>query len=269
MPKDTPLDLIRRVEHARARRSLDYAGAMASLHPDWPVATLSLGGAVLTFVHHSSPVNGARGLGLAGPVSLDQVLRIEEFFAQRSSPVKVDVCPLLDGSLTQRLLSRGYKSSGSLAVLYLALAQPRPPLQATDVVATRARADQAALWLSTTASGFDSSEEPDELACTVLEGNFYAANSTPYLASLQGKVVGGAALFADGKAAELGSDSTLPTFRRRGVHSALIGARLAEAIRQGINLAIFCAEPESQSQRNAERHGFRLAYLTQRLVKHP
>lgn len=243
---------------------------MARLHPDWPVATCELNGGLLAFVHPSSPVNGGRGLALERPVSTDDLLHVEDFFAQRASPVRIEVCPLLDESLIGRLLNRGYERGDPLAVLYLPLSQlpPLPPYP-DGVAITPARADQADLWISTTASGFDSCDEPGESTVTVLAGNYYAACSKPYLAWFHGSPAGGGAMFTDNDAAELGSDSTKRAFRNRGVHFALIAARLNDAFRQGIDLAIYCAEPGSNSQRHAERCGFRLAYIVERFVRNP
>ena len=46
----------------------------------------------------------------------------------------------------------------------------------------------------------------------------------------------------------------------RGAQHAILGARLRFAAERGCTLAMMCAQPGSGSQRNAERHGFRIAY---------
>jgi predicted GNAT family acetyltransferase len=241
---------------------------MALLHPDWPVTTRVVAGGVLTFVHPSSPVNGARGLGLTGPLSENDLMQVEGFFGEHRSAVRIDVCPSLDSSLPGRLSDRGYRRRDSLAVLYRPLQPPLPlPPAAVEIQVTHASSDQGGLWISTTASGFDASDDPHDRTLSVLAGNFSAANSIPYLAWIRGKAVGGGALFVDDRAAELGSDSTLPAFRKRGVHTALIATRLVEASRMGLDLAVFCAEPESESQHNAERLGFQVAYLIERMAQ--
>lgn len=268
VPIDIPPELARRIERTRARRTLEYARAMARLHPDWPVATWELGGGLLAFVHPSSPVNGCRGLGLDRPVSTRDLSQVEDFFERRGSPARIDVCPLLDASLPGRLLDHGYERHDALAVLYLHLRQlPQLPPRPEGVVVGPARDSQADLWISTTASGFDSCEEPDQSTLMMLAGNYYASNSTPYLACFQDSAAGGGAMFTGVDAAELGGDSTKPAFRNRGVHSALIAARLSDAFRLGIDLLIYCSEPGSASQSHAERFGFRLAYLSERFVK--
>jgi GNAT superfamily N-acetyltransferase len=61
----------------------------------------------------------------------------------------------------------------------------------------------------------------------------------------------------------------LTAFRRRGVQSALLAARLAWAVEQGCDLAVSFARPGSISHRNIERNGFRVAYTRTKLVLPP
>jgi hypothetical protein len=58
----------------------------------------------------------------------------------------------------------------------------------------------------------------------------------------------------------LAGASTVPEGRRQGAQNALLDARLRYAAQHGCDLAMMCALPGSASQRNAERHGFRIAY---------
>jgi hypothetical protein len=54
--------------------------------------------------------------------------------------------------------------------------------------------------------------------------------------------------------------STVPNARRQGAQQALLDARLRFAAEHGCKVAAICATPGSGSQRNAERHGFQVAY---------
>jgi GNAT superfamily N-acetyltransferase len=58
----------------------------------------------------------------------------------------------------------------------------------------------------------------------------------------------------------LAGASTIPAARRQGAQLALLEARLRHAADEGCDLAMIGAQPGSASQRNAERHGFRIAY---------
>jgi len=67
-------------------------------------------------------------------------------------------------------------------------------------------------------------------------------------------------LFLDEGVALFGGASTVPEMRRRGLQSALLQTRMRYAFEQGCDLAMMVTEAGSQSQRNAERTGFRIAY---------
>jgi GNAT superfamily N-acetyltransferase len=54
--------------------------------------------------------------------------------------------------------------------------------------------------------------------------------------------------------------ATIPRMRRRGLQAALLQERLRYAFEHGCDLAMMVAEAGSESQRNAERKGFRIAY---------
>ena len=58
----------------------------------------------------------------------------------------------------------------------------------------------------------------------------------------------------------LAGASTIPSARGRGAQALLLATRLRDARARGCNLAMIVASVGSQSQRNAERNGFRVAY---------
>jgi len=57
-----------------------------------------------------------------------------------------------------------------------------------------------------------------------------------------------------------GGAATVPELRRCGLQSALLYERMRYAAEQKCDLAMMVAEAGSNSQRNAERKGFRVAY---------
>jgi ribosomal protein S18 acetylase RimI-like enzyme len=70
---------------------------------------------------------------------------------------------------------------------------------------------------------------------------------------------------ADG-VAQLTRAATAPVFRRRGIQSALLAARLADATAAGCDIAVITVQPGSTSQQNAQRNGFDLLYTRAVLV---
>ena len=80
-----------------------------------------------------------------------------------------------------------------------------------------------------------------------------------YLAEVQGVPAAAGALVL-GEVANLANASTLPEFRGRGLQSALIRARIGAAAAAGSALVCSSASWASQSQRNLECAGLRVAY---------
>ncbi|MFQ5844848.1 MAG: hypothetical protein ACE5JG_07660 [Planctomycetota bacterium] len=67
-------------------------------------------------------------------------------------------------------------------------------------------------------------------------------------------------LYVAGRIGYLANAATLPPFRGRGCHTALLRFRIARAAREGCELVASDTEPYSASQRHMERAGLRLAY---------
>jgi GNAT superfamily N-acetyltransferase len=65
------------------------------------------------------------------------------------------------------------------------------------------------------------------------------------------------------------SSPTAPAHRRRGVQTALLSARLADAAAAGCDIAVVTTQPGSKSQQNVQRRGFDLLYTRAVLVKEP
>jgi len=86
--------------------------------------------------------------------------------------------------------------------------------------------------------------------------------SLNFLAGVDGVPAGGGMgqVMPDAGIAAFFGTATLPEFRRRGVQTALINRRLWEAAQAGCEYAVVRAMPGSESQRNMERRGFRVAY---------
>jgi GNAT superfamily N-acetyltransferase len=123
------------------------------------------------------------------------------------------------------------------------------------------RANESKLWARTSANGW--ATEMEGLAEFMFEfGQISAtcAGGFPFLAELEGEPISTGMLFVYDNAALLAGASTVPEGRRQGAQSALLDARLRFAAEQGCQLAMMGALPGSQSQKNAEKNGFRIAY---------
>jgi ribosomal protein S18 acetylase RimI-like enzyme len=81
-----------------------------------------------------------------------------------------------------------------------------------------------------------------------------------YLARVDGEPAGAALLVLEEGLAYLANASTLPEFRRRGVQTALIAARIADARAAGCEEVCSGTTFGSASQRNLQRAGLAVAY---------
>jgi len=69
--------------------------------------------------------------------------------------------------------------------------------------------------------------------------------------------------------AQLCGAATAPVYPRRGIQTALLSSRLADAARQGCDIAVVTTQPGSKSQQNVQRRGFELLYTRAILVREP
>jgi hypothetical protein len=121
-------------------------------------------------------------------------------------------------------------------------------------------ADEADMFGRVTAQGWSESVE----LRLFLEGFGRAIASRPnspcFVAELDGVPIATGVLAIWNGVALLAGASTVPAHRRQGAQRALLDARLRFAVEHDCDIAMMCAAPGSASQRNAERHGFRIAY---------
>jgi ribosomal protein S18 acetylase RimI-like enzyme len=260
-------DLAQRLETACARRAILFAEARAAARPELDVAMAPVAGGVVVYAGPDSPFNQALGLGLRRAVTEKDVDRVEDFFYARRKCPRFEICPLADASLVERLKERGYRLERSWSALVRPITeQDREMAGDPEVVVDRVEPGHEQLWLSTVAEGFSGSETPgpdvrDHLAATLRSPGMIA-----FLAWIDGEPAGGGGILMYDGIAECCSAGTRPRFRRRGIQTALLAARIAAAARADCDLATAMILPGTTSERNAQRAGFRLAYTKAVLV---
>jgi GNAT superfamily N-acetyltransferase len=250
----------RRLESASAARGAEYARAQGRLHPEFNCAVDLIAGGYAIYAGPGSPVNRAVGLGMHEPVRRADLSLIREFFRDRSEAPAVQLCPLAHPSLLTLLGEAGFHVDHFFSVLVMPVAAATVSEPESGLRITQAAPDQAEMWIRTVAEGFRGEEPPTEWDYTVLGANFHSAIATCYFAWVDDQPAGGGATITHEGVAELCSASTRLPYRRRGVQAALVHARLAVCRAAGIDLAMVFTSPGSNSQRNVERLGFRVAY---------
>jgi GNAT superfamily N-acetyltransferase len=263
---DLPARQAQRLEAIEASVSEACVEAMLAAHPASGATVQPIGGGSAFFFGPLSPLSQAVGVGMHGPVSEEEFDRLEQFFLARQSPVALSLCPYADPSVLACLASRRYRITQFEHTMVRQLdadpgQTPAPPVSAPHLLIRPAAAGEAALWAGTVMEGFNEGTAGPEGLADLFAVMSAAPRATSYLAWRDGQPAGGGAVsIRPGESAMLYSDATLPAFRRQGIQSALIAARLQEAFHAGCPLAMACAGPGTASQRNYERFGFRIAY---------
>lgn len=258
---ESNLALARSLEDAFARRATLYAEARASLQPELGVAMAPVAGGVVVFAGRGAPVNRAFGLGLRRAVTDEDIDRVEDFFHARRKLPRLDVCPLAHSSLLEVLRNRGY----SLERFWSALARPLDgqdlePGGDGSIAVRRVEPGQEELWLRTVAEGMAGDENPGPEVLDVVAASLRTPGMALLLAWIDGQPAGGAGILIHEGMAECTSAGTRPAFRRRGVQSALLKARLSAAAEAGCQWVAAMVHPGTTSERNCQRAGFQLAY---------
>jgi GNAT superfamily N-acetyltransferase len=112
-------------------------------------------------------------------------------------------------------------------------------------------------------------EFPREVIANVMRDLTTAAGVLRYVALREGGFAGGASIRMAEGVAQLTGAATAPAHRRRGIQTALLSARLADASAAGCDVAVVTTQPGSKSQQNVQRQGFDLLYTRAILVKKP
>jgi GNAT superfamily N-acetyltransferase len=254
------LELSRRLERAEGYACTRFADARRRLFADTRAEWMECAGAYAVFDGVDSPVTQSFGLGVFEAVTPESLDAIERFFFARGSSALHEVSPHAGVGTLDLLCTRGYKPIEISNVLYRPVERPAAEDDRNiDVRVIGPEESQLFATVSARGWGHEHPELQDFLRqigaiATAHEGN------ACFLATVDGAAgAAGVLCIHDGVALFSGS-ATAPEFRRRGLHSALLRERMRYAFDHGCDLAMMVAEAGSDSQRNAERKGFRIAY---------
>lgn len=255
------IDLARRLERAEARGNAEFVEARVKAFPDRGATWTEVAGAYAMFDGVGSPLTQTFGLGLFQPWMAADMDSIEDFFHSRGADVFHEVCPLADPSVFALLKERRYHTVEFSNVLYRPISPDlRLDAHVNESVKVRVRTkDEVQVWAATASEGWN---EFPEVADFLRDLGQVSADSESlsFLAELDAQPIATGSLMIADDVALLAGASTVPAARRQGAQLALLEGRLRYAAAHGCTVAMMVAQPGSGSQRNAERHGFRIAY---------
>jgi GNAT superfamily N-acetyltransferase len=267
-------DLAARIDRAESRLCASIADAIRRHSPGLRSAVYEIGGGKAVFAGPHSPTNKMIGVGFDGVPGDNELERVEREFADRDAPLQAEVSTLADPELHGRLARRGYEPRGFENVLGHPLAGAPPGDAAIRI--ERVQPDGLPMLMEILVTAFTTPDiggvGGDELPpADAMRDALLRTMSVPgfegFAARIDGDVVGAAVFRIDGDVAQFSGAGTLPRFRRRGVQTALLRARLRRAREAACAVAVVVTQPASKSQQNVQREGFALLYARQLLIK--
>jgi GNAT superfamily N-acetyltransferase len=254
------LELAKRLEAAEAYGCAEFATARKLLDPHSSAAWMNYAGTTAVFDGPDSPITQTFGLGIYEGLSTETLDVIEKFFRDRGAVAMHEVCPFSGANTLELLCRRGYRPFEISNVMYRAVEETANSLQ-SNLRVRIINADEALLWSSVSARGW-AHEHPEieEFVHGIGAVCVARQNSPCFLAEIDGVPGAAGTLILHEGVALFGGAATSPELRRRGLQAALLQERMRYAAEKKCDLAMMVAEAGSNSQRNAERKGFRVAY---------
>ena len=265
--------LVRRIEQAEAaslRALLEASGGA-------PVAA-EIGGGLALYRGPNSPQNKVIGLGFE-PLAQSALERIERIYLDHGTPVQVELSTHADPAVSDLLVQRGYRPAGFENVMGRTLADLTDPARPPALDVRQATDGEREAWIGVLTTGFHQRDGSAKVAAhdvverEALDQIFREMADNPSLARWvalwEGQIAGGAGVSMRDGITQLFGAATHPDYRRRGIQSALLHARLQAGRERGCELAVITTQPGSKSQENAQRAGFSLLYARAVWLRHP
>jgi ribosomal protein S18 acetylase RimI-like enzyme len=255
----------RRIEQAEATMIGEFGRLAARQRDPQKVFIGNCAGGIAVAAGAGAPYSKVAGLGFE-PIDEAALAAIERAYAERATPVRVELSSLGAPEAGTLLTRRGYVLQGFENVLALSLPVPARDIAGTAVA--RTAATETAQWIDALASSFAApdtydgpivEEHVDRGAIdAILEQTSEIDGFVAYLARRNGEIAGAGGMRIANGIAQLCGAGTLPAHRRRGVQTALLQQRLTDAARAGCDIAVVTTQPGSVSQQNVQRQGFEL-----------
>ncbi len=197
--------------------------------------------------------------------SSDDVDRLEEiisFYEKDNADFSFYLTPMgFTEDVGRALTSAGMRPIDNSQALLYGLPATELESAAPDVTVESVTPDTLEIFTDTHVKGFEypaawHGKTKGDLHRQFGEDGFY-----PYLVRYQGEPVGSAYLEVRGGIGNLLGSATMPAFRGKGCHLALLRHRLHAAGELGCRLVVSGASFGSTSFRNQYRVGLRLAYI--------
>lgn len=226
---------------------------------------VELMGGVVAWAGVGSWGSQAVGIGISGPVTDAELDALVAFYDERGGEAKVELLPIADATAVEGLAARGFvmvrfenmwlRELPEGEDLRALLPHGWPDAAFDDVRPGEERMFTELAGRGFVAEGETMSDADLDLGLRMLE----KPGVVGVIARVGGVPAGAASGAVDQGCAGLFGASVLPAYRRRGLQSALIVARMERLRERGATQICIESEPGIPTERNARRLGFALA----------
>jgi GNAT superfamily N-acetyltransferase len=278
VPLFCDIGLARRIEQAEAQLIAEASQAARRRRADTAGFVIPVAGGVASFAEHGSPFNKVAGLGFGGVPGAAALEDVERAFAACGAQMQIELAHLGDPAIGALLTGRGYQLQSFENVLGLALTGTPEPVTPAGIEVRPSGEEELGAWVDVLVEGDlhpdtqgvpQHEQFPREVLARAERDTGAAAGVRRYVALRNGVIAGGASFRVSDGIAQFTGAATVPQHRRRGIQTALLAVRLADAAAAGCDIAVITTAPGSKSQQNAQRQGFDLLYTRAVLVKQP
>lgn len=256
-------ELSQKLERTEARSNADFVDTRKRLDPASGAEWIAVAGAYCMFDGVDSPLTQTFGLGIFEHATEDDLDKIEAFFDKHGAETFHEVSPMTDPAMLTLLGEHGYRPIELTTVMFQELDSSDSLRVAKnhEITTRMIGEDEADAWAEVAAEGWTT--EMPEIRDFILGIGRIATRTRgarSFIAELGGKAIatGGFAVYDD--VCILAGATTIPSARNQGAQNALVAARLNYAAANGCQYAMMCAAPGGQSQVNAQKNGFQIAY---------
>jgi ribosomal protein S18 acetylase RimI-like enzyme len=261
--------LARRFEACEEMPQVLYARAFQKLRPEIGAEEQEICGGHMSFAGVGSPIGRATGLGLEREFTSEDLDRVEQFYRAHDAPAQVDLCPLHEPAVFEMCKERGYRIAELNNVLYRRLDRKENFPNAPEGCTIRRGTQEEAERLGGIVERAFFPEGAPEAYKNLLTPLYQMDGALTFAAEVEGVAVacGVGLLIPEHRIFAICGAGTAAEFRRRGLQTALLHARLAAAAQAGCEYAVVVTQGGSASQRNCERLGFCVAYSKVTVIK--
>ncbi|KAJ5606654.1 hypothetical protein N7510_009435 [Penicillium lagena] len=262
-------------EHAEVTHLCRQADVCRQLFSQFDILTehqAKAGTVIRTLPEFQGKMNRVVGFGTPGPVDEADVRELESTYAAIGLHPEIHLGLGAHPSALSCLQAMGYTTQGTLNTYVCSLKNHKIPVArpgataAGPVIRQVSAQDSSERFIQASIAGFEDGGRSAPLLRVLAQIATLRADTQLFLATIDGEIAGSAALAVvdtpTGGVGHLYLDSTLPSYRGRGVQTGLIQARLAAAQRLRLSLATTITRAGTGSARNFEHAGLQLAYTT-------